>query len=172
MKIENGNGNVLIGNNAYNSSHDARLWVETNTNSTGRIGIQSVSKYASPWGYGVVSVFPNNQFKAFLFSSKLQFFGYSEWFSGNDVEFDSLNRRVFDFGTGGGASYGYSYLNLTKDFKNIEFVERIRIEYGVWSYEKLIGEKVVQRKKYIPKDSYEEFNYESWLERGPWPISE
>lgn len=66
LKIEKVNGNVLIGNNAYNSSHDVRLWVETNTDSTGRIGVQSISKYASPWGYGVVSVFPTNQFKAFV----------------------------------------------------------------------------------------------------------
>ncbi|PCJ00825.1 MAG: hypothetical protein COB15_01775 [Flavobacteriales bacterium] len=59
------NGNVLIGKDV-NPLHDVRLWVETASDYTGKVGVVSKSNYSTPWGYGFLSAFPSSQFKAFV----------------------------------------------------------------------------------------------------------
>ncbi|MCO6499421.1 MAG: hypothetical protein J5I47_03470 [Vicingus serpentipes] len=59
------NGNILIGTND-NPLDDVRLWVETASDYTGKVGVLSKSNYSTPWGYGFLSAFPSSQFKAFV----------------------------------------------------------------------------------------------------------
>lgn len=56
--------NVVIGFNG-NSLDDTKLFVETVSNTNGKVGVVSKSTFATPYGYGFISAFPTNQFKAF-----------------------------------------------------------------------------------------------------------
>ena len=53
-------GNVLIGTDVA-PVDDTRLFTSTDQ----KVGITSLSTYTTPWGYGMISAFPNWKFKAF-----------------------------------------------------------------------------------------------------------
>ena len=58
------NGNILRGKN-LNPLRDVRLWVETASNTLGKVGVLSNSNYSTPWGYGFLAAFPSSQFKPY-----------------------------------------------------------------------------------------------------------
>lgn len=93
----------------------------------------------------------NETFESYLFNPKTRKFEHSKVFSGTNIEYDKLNNRISTMWKMGARSYGFGYINLKKNRRDIEFVEEIQQEQDTIIYTKSIHKKIIKRKRVILK---------------------